>query len=58
VAPPHRAVVAKSSRLSLGLIGTGGVCCYGRFSGVVRFAGNAVEIDDLVGWAEEFAHRW
>jgi hypothetical protein len=51
-------VVAHSKRLNLGLIGTGGVCCFGRFGGVIRFEGNAVEIDDLVGWAEEFAHRW
>jgi hypothetical protein len=51
-------VVAKRSRLSLGLVATGGVCCFGRFGGVIRFEGNSIEIESMIGWAEEFAHRW
>ena len=44
--------------LSLGLIRTGGVCPFGLWNGVVRPGGKQVEIRDVVGWAEEFSHRW
>lgn len=53
-----RPVVARRSRLSLGLIATRGVCCFGRFVGVIRCAGEVIELDHMMGWAEEFAHRW
>jgi hypothetical protein len=29
-----------------------------RFLGVVRVEGRALEVRDLLGWAEEFSHRW
>jgi hypothetical protein len=51
-------VVVHRAHLNLGVVGTGGACSFGRWSGVIRFDGTAVEIDGLIGWAEEFAHRW
>jgi hypothetical protein len=51
-------IVVHRARLNLGAIQTGGACAFGRWRGVVRFDQNAVEIDGLIGWAEEFAHRW
>jgi hypothetical protein len=51
-------VVARTSRLSLGLLRTGGVCCFGRWHGTIRFDGNELQVHSLVGWAEEFEHRW
>ncbi len=51
-------IVANRSQLSLGLIRTGGVCSFGRWTGRLRFDGNEVRVDNLIGWAEEFAHRW
>jgi hypothetical protein len=49
---------AKASSTNLGIIATGGACSFGHWGGTVRFDGNTVEIDGLIGWAEEFAHRW
>lgn len=54
LAPRH----AHRQRLSLGLLASGGVCVFGRWSGTVRVGGQAFAIRDHVGWAEEFAHRW
>jgi Domain of unknown function (DUF2804), N-terminal/Domain of unknown function (DUF2804), C-terminal len=51
-------IVAQSSNLSLGLLATGGVCVFGLWKGTVRVDGLALRILDLIGWAEEFAHRW
>jgi hypothetical protein len=51
-------LVARTSRLSLGIVRTGGVCCFGRWRGAVRFNGSELPICSLVGWAEEFDHRW
>jgi hypothetical protein len=51
-------IVAHRSNVSLGVLGTGGVCCFGRWHGTLRFDGQELRIRDLVGWAEEFAHRW
>jgi len=50
--------VLRSSRLNLGLIRSGGVCCFGRWHGTIRFDGSELPIRSLVGWAEEFDHRW
>jgi hypothetical protein len=50
--------VAHRVRASLGVLATGGVCCFGRWHGTVRFDGREVEIRDVMGWAEEFTHRW
>lgn len=44
--------------LNLGLLSTGGACCFGSWSGRVRVGGHDLEIRDMLGWAEEFAHRW
>ena len=51
-------VFAHRSRVNLGILRSGGVCCFGRWQGTIRFAGEALEVADLMGWAEEFDHRW
>jgi hypothetical protein len=51
-------VVAHTPNVNLGLLATGGVCAFGRWRGVVRAEGRELAVDGLVGWAEEFAHRW
>jgi hypothetical protein len=51
-------IVAHRVRTSLGLLATGGVCCFGRSHGTIRADGREIRIRDLVGWAEEFTHRW
>jgi hypothetical protein len=51
-------VAAHTPRLDLGVVATGGVCAFGRWYGSVRVDGRRIAIDGLVGWAEEFAHRW
>jgi hypothetical protein len=51
-------VAAHTPRLDLGLLATGGVCAFGRWRGVVRAEGRELHVAGLVGWAEEFAHRW
>lgn len=65
VAPHSRAIdlvlepfVAHTPKLDLGVIATGGVCAFGRWRGVVRAEGRELAVDGLLGWAEEFAHRW
>jgi hypothetical protein len=51
-------VVAHTPRLNLGVLATGGVCAFGRWRGRVRVDGREIAVDGLLGWAEEFAHRW
>ena len=51
-------VVAHTPRLDLGVIATGGVCAFGTWRGHVRVEGREIAIDGLIGWAEEFSHRW
>jgi hypothetical protein len=51
-------VVVNRSRLDLGVVRTGGACAFGRWRGAIRFDGRTLEIDGLIGWVEEFAHRW
>jgi hypothetical protein len=51
-------VAAHRPRTNLGFLRTGGVCVFGRWQGTIRFDGHAMRIDNLVGWAEEFDHRW
>ena len=51
-------IVAHRTRTSLAVLSTGGVCCFGRWHGTIRVDGEDVRIRELVGWAEEFAHRW
>jgi hypothetical protein len=51
-------IVAPSSRLNVGVLSTGGVCAFGTWSGTIHVDGDVIRIDNLIGWAEEFAHRW
>jgi len=51
-------ILAHQPRISLGLLRSGGVCCFGRWHGTIRIDGQAWRITDLIGWAEEFSHRW
>jgi hypothetical protein len=51
-------IVVHTSSLNLGVIATGGACAFGRWRGTLRVDGRSLEIGDLIGWAEEFAHRW
>jgi len=51
-------IVAHRSRLDLGVLASGGGCCFGRWRGTLRFDRETVPISDFLGWAEEFAHRW
>jgi hypothetical protein len=51
-------IVARTSRVGWGPLRSGGVCCFGRWSGTIRFAGRELTIRSLLGWAEEFDHRW
>jgi hypothetical protein len=51
-------VVAHTPRLNLGVLETGGVCAFGRWRGTVRVEGRALAIEGMIGWAEEFSHRW
>ncbi len=49
---------AHAPRLNLGLLATGGVCAFGRWRGGVRAEGRELAVQGLLGWAEEFSHRW
>jgi hypothetical protein len=51
-------VAAHASNLNIGVISTGGACPFGHWSGSIHFDDHRVEIDGLIGWVEEFAHRW
>jgi len=51
-------LAAHRPQTNLGLMRSGGVCSFGRWSGTIRYDGNVVEVRDLIGWAEEFDHRW
>ena len=49
---PHR------SHTNVGIVSSGGVCCFGRWTGRVRAGDETIEVRGLPGWAEEFSHRW
>jgi hypothetical protein len=49
---------AHTPRMNLGVLATGGVCAFGTWRGHVRVDEREIEVDSLIGWAEEFAHRW
>jgi hypothetical protein len=51
-------VAAHTPRTNLGLLATGGVCAFGFWRGAVQVEEREIAVDGLVGWAEEFAHRW
>jgi hypothetical protein len=46
------------SSLDLGLLATGGACAFGRWRGRLVVDGRELAVDGLLGWAEEFSHRW
>ena len=50
----------KTQKTSAGIgpLRTRGVIAWGRWNGIVRYEGNEVEIRNMIGWAEEFVHRW
>ena len=50
--------VVKTVGVNLGVLATGGTVAFGTWEGSVRGGDREVRIDGLVGWAEEFAHRW
>lgn len=45
-------------RTGRGPLRSGGVCCFGRWHGTIRAAGETIPVRDFIGWAEEFDHRW
>jgi len=45
-------------KISIGLVRTGGICPFGRWNGTVRPDGREIRIQNMMGWAEEFEHRW
>ena len=51
-------VAAHTPRLNLGVLASRGVCAFGRWRGRVRVEARELAVDGLVGWAEEFSHRW
>jgi hypothetical protein len=51
-------VFAHRPRVNAGILASGGVCCFGRWHGTIHVEGRPLAVCDLVGWAEEFAHRW
>jgi hypothetical protein len=51
-------MIAHRIHTSLGLLATSGVCCFGRWHGTIRWDGREQRVDNLMGWAEEFSHRW
>lgn len=50
--------LAKATNLNLGIMKTGGTCSFGRWNGAINCEGRTIEVKDLIGWAEEFSHRW
>jgi hypothetical protein len=51
-------IAAHTPMVNLGVIRSGGVCAFGPWHGTIRFDGQDLRIHDLIGWAEEFSHRW
>jgi hypothetical protein len=51
-------IVVHRKKLSLGIVDTRGACAFGRWSGAIRVGGDTIEIENLIGWGEEFSHRW
>ena len=50
--------LVRDTTLSLGLLATGGACAFGNYNGTIQFDGKELIIKNIVGWAEEFNHRW
>jgi hypothetical protein len=50
--------VVNRSKIRLGILDSRGACSFGHWRGAIRFDDHRLEIENLIGWAEEFAHRW
>jgi hypothetical protein len=48
----------RHNHMNLGILYTDVHQCFGRFKGVVRAGGHAVQLVDALGWAEEHHARW
>jgi hypothetical protein len=48
----------KTTGLNLGVFASGGTCVFGTWDGIIHAGGREIAVDRLIGWAEEFAHRW
>lgn len=51
-------LVAHRVHTGIGLLRSGGVCCFGRWHGTIAVDGRSIAVRNLIGWAEEFDHRW
>jgi hypothetical protein len=51
-------VFQHASKVNIGVLATGGVCVFGKWSGSLTVEGQSLRVHNLIGWAEEFAHRW
>ena len=51
-------LVAHRVHSGFGPLRSGGVCCFGRWSGTILVDGQSRPLRNLIGWAEEFDHRW
>lgn len=51
-------IVAHRVHTGFGPLRSGGVCSFGRWRGTVRVADELHTVRDVMGWAEEFDHRW
>jgi len=51
-------IAAHCPIVSVGILRSGGVCAFGHWQGTIRLDGQELRVRDLIGWAEEFSHRW
>jgi hypothetical protein len=50
--------LVRDTSVNGGLLATGGACSFGKWKGVIRPGGREIRFADMIGWAEEFKHRW
>ena len=48
----------QKTSLNIGVMSTGGTTCFGKWNGTLKFDGKTIQVRNIQGWAEEFAHRW
>lgn len=48
----------KSANVNLGVLSSRADQCFGHWSGTFGSAGQSIVFDDILGWAEDVAHRW
>lgn len=51
-------IYPQKTNLSLGVIRTGGNNSFGHWNGTLKFDGKTIKVNNMIGWAEEFEHRW